>query len=88
MVFHQMKVLSCGQEAGQSRRLPGVNLTPRELEALLWAARGKSVGETAQLLGLSERTVKFFIQRACAKLNAQNKTNAVAEVLTQGLIQL
>ncbi len=67
--------------------LRGVRLTPRELEALLWAARGKSVWETAQVLGLSERTVKFHLQRACAKLNAQNKTHAVARVLARGLIQ-
>lgn len=87
MVFHQIRFLSFTEGAGPSRRLPDVNLTPRELEALLWAARGKSVWETAQLLGVSERTVKFFVQRACAKLNAQNKTHAVAKALARGLIQ-
>ena len=81
MVFHRIGILSCGEGVSSHR------LTPRELEALLWAARGKSVLETAQLLGLSERTVKFHIQRACAKLDARTKTHAVARVLAQGLIQ-
>ena len=73
--------------AGTPRRPPGVRLTPREREALLWAARGRSARETAQLLGLSERTVKFFVQRACARLDARNKTHAVAKALVWGLIR-
>ena len=67
---------------------PEIALAPREREVLQWAAHGKSAWETAQLLGLSERTVKFYIQRACSKLNAQNKTHAVATALARGLIQL
>lgn len=53
-------------------------LTPREREVLQWAAKGKTAWETAQLLELSEKTVKFYLLRACERLGANNKTHAVA----------
>lgn len=58
--------------------LPLPRLTRREGDVLLWAARGKTAWETAQLLGLTERTVKFYLARACARLEVRNKTHAVA----------
>lgn len=63
-------------------------LTPREREVLLWAARGKSAWETAQLLGLSEKTIKFYLRNASSRLNTKNKTHAVATSLILGLIAL
>ncbi|HRK65964.1 MAG TPA: LuxR C-terminal-related transcriptional regulator [Hyphomonas sp.] len=65
-----------------------IHIPPREREVLLWAARGKTSWETAQLLGLSERTVKFYLSRACDRLNVKNKTHAVAIALTHGLFQI
>ncbi len=68
--------------------LPLPRLTRREGDVLLWAARGKTAWETAQLLGLTERTVKFYLARACARLEVRNKTHAVALCLKHGLIDL
>ncbi|MFA8384186.1 MAG: helix-turn-helix transcriptional regulator [Pelagibaca sp.] len=65
-----------------------IHLAPREREVLLWAARGKSAWETAQMLNLSETTIKFYIRRACSRLQAQNKTHAVAVCLTNGVFKL
>ena len=63
-------------------------LAPREKEVLLWAARGKSAWETAQLLGLSESTVKSYIKNACTRLQVGNKTHAVAICLSNGVFQI
>ena len=63
-------------------------LAPREKEVLLWAARGKSAWETAELLELSEKTVKFYIRNACSRLKAQNKTQAVAMCISASLFRI
>ena len=67
---------------------PYLCLSPREKEVLLWAGRGKSAWETAQLLGLSESTVKSYIRNACGRLGVKNKTHAVAICLTHGLFRI
>lgn len=61
-------------------------LSPREIEVLRWSALGKTVGQIAQLLQLSERTVNFHIGTAIRKLGAANKTAAVARAALYGLI--
>lgn len=63
-------------------------LTPREKEVLTWAARGKTSWETATILGLSERTVDFYLKNAIFKLGAANKTQAVSKAITQGALTL
>jgi LuxR family quorum sensing-dependent transcriptional regulator len=63
-------------------------LTPREREALMWAAAGKSAADTADILGITERTVTAHIVSACQKLDATNKTQAVARALQYRLIQV
>lgn len=67
---------------------PLLCLSPREKEVLLWAGRGKSAWETAQLLGLSEATVKSYMRNACGRLGVKNKTHAVAICLTHGLFRI
>jgi LuxR family quorum sensing-dependent transcriptional regulator len=71
--------------------LPGRSaelLTPREREALLWAAAGKSAADTGDILGITERTVTAHIASACQKLDATNKTQSVARALQYKLISL
>jgi LuxR family quorum sensing-dependent transcriptional regulator len=63
-------------------------LTPREREALLWAAAGKSAADTAGILGITERTVTAHIVSACQKLDATNKTQAVARAMQYKLINV
>ncbi|MEK8051367.1 autoinducer binding domain-containing protein [Ideonella sp. DXS22W] len=57
----------------------------RELECLHWTARGKTSGETGQLLNVSEATVNFHLQRAMTKLEATNRQKAVAVATALGL---
>lgn len=62
------------------------NLTPRERECLLQAFEGKSADETAQVLGISERTVQFHLSKVIAKLRATGKPHAVHRALMLGII--
>lgn len=61
-------------------------LTPRERECLLWASEGKTSWETAQILGVSERTVIYHLQNASEKLGVSNRQQAVARAISQGLL--
>ncbi|MBP1850980.1 helix-turn-helix transcriptional regulator [Rhizobium halophytocola] len=61
-------------------------LTRRELETLRWAAAGKSYWEIAKILGITERTVRFFMSNARRKLNVVTNTQAVAEAYCHGLL--
>jgi LuxR family transcriptional regulator, quorum-sensing system regulator BjaR1 len=62
------------------------DLTTREQEVLKWAAIGKTAGETAEILGLSKRTIDEYSLRATRKLRAQNKTHAVVRAVQHRLI--
>ncbi|MEK7943633.1 LuxR C-terminal-related transcriptional regulator [Pigmentiphaga sp. YJ18] len=70
----------------QDRAPVPIRLSGREQECLRWASVGKTGGETAQILGLSERTVNFHLGNAFAKLKVNNKQAAVAQAILQGLL--
>jgi DNA-binding CsgD family transcriptional regulator len=74
--------------AMQARQRGANQLTERELECLTWAARGKSEEAIALLLSRSRDTVHFHMQNAVKKLEANNRTNAVAIACSRGLITL
>ncbi len=65
-----------------------IRLTPREREAMSWAAQGKTVQDTAEILHLSSETVDSYINQALAKLGALNKTHGVAKCIALGIIDL
>jgi DNA-binding NarL/FixJ family response regulator len=52
--------------------------TPREESVLALLAEGKSNAEIAELLGLSESTVKFHLRNLFTKLGVTNRTEASA----------
>lgn len=61
-------------------------LSPREREVLMWASRGKSGWEVAQILNISERTVKFHLRNLYRKLDVEKRSEAVARALRDGLL--
>ncbi|MER8501834.1 helix-turn-helix transcriptional regulator [Mesorhizobium sp. M1142] len=61
-------------------------LTDREKEVLLWAAAGKTSSETSQILGLTERTVKWHSTRAREAFGVATTTQAVVEAVRRRLI--
>jgi len=52
-------------------------LTPKERGVLQWMVEGKTAWEIAQILSISERTVKFHLHNVYTKLGAQNRAQAV-----------
>jgi DNA-binding CsgD family transcriptional regulator len=70
---------------GAMRQLP---LTSRESEVLLWVANGKSTAEIASILNIARRTVDEHVQTSIRKLDAANRTHAVAIAIRCGIIKL
>jgi DNA-binding response OmpR family regulator len=63
-----------------------MDLGERELEALTWAARGKTFAEIGQILGLSRRTVEFHLDNARRKLGVPTRTQALIKAAVGHLI--
>lgn len=61
-------------------------LSPREIDALTYLAMGYGRGQVANLLNISEHTLRAYIESARFKLNALNTTHAVARAVSEGLI--
>jgi LuxR family transcriptional regulator len=61
-------------------------LTYREIEVLRWTGDGKTTSEIAQILSLSENTIKFHVKNAMTKLGASNRTAAVVKAAILGLL--
>lgn len=59
-------------------------LTKREREVLQWSADGKSAQDIADILNLSKGAVDFHLKNSIQKLNAPNKTAAVARAALMG----
>lgn len=62
-------------------------LTEREAACLTWTSAGKTSAEIAEILGLSEHTVNHYLNRVTRKLDAVNRTQAVAKALRQNIIK-
>ena len=52
------------------------SLTPRVAETLLWLAQGKTNGDIATILGISESTVKKHVLEIFTALNVETRTAA------------
>jgi DNA-binding NarL/FixJ family response regulator len=66
--------------------LTSLNLTNREAEVLLWVAQGKSNGDVAGILSMSEKTVKQHMGSIFGKLGVENRNAAAmaaVEVLSR-----
>lgn len=61
-------------------------LTGRQRQILQLLANGESTTVAARELGLSEETVKTHIKTALSRLNARNRTHAVAMAIRESLI--
>jgi len=62
-------------------------LTPREQEVLHWLVMGKTRKEMSVILGLSEATVRTYLERLYAKLGVNNKMDAASVASQKQLIE-
>ncbi|SDK22071.1 regulatory protein, luxR family [Aliiruegeria lutimaris] len=72
------------EQEGDSAPTP--TLSPRELAAMTYLAKGMSRAQAAQEMEISEHTLRVYIEAARHKLGALNTTHAVARALSRGLI--
>jgi DNA-binding NarL/FixJ family response regulator len=63
-------------------------LTERELEVLQLVAKGLSNKEVAKTIGRMDETVKIHLKNIFAKLDVDDRTQAVTVALARGLIHL
>jgi DNA-binding NarL/FixJ family response regulator len=79
-----------GQEGNPAESHPehDSTLTAREVEVLRLLAKGLQNKEIAAELKVSVRTVKFHVTNILGKLNAGNRTEALAIAAQQGIISL
>jgi len=74
--------------ANINAKLPAetAKLSRREEQCLIWAARGKTFHEAAEILNISFGSVKAHLDTARHKLHCINLTHAVAVALATGVI--
>jgi DNA-binding NarL/FixJ family response regulator len=63
-----------------ARQVSG-KLTARQIEVLLWVARGKTNAQIGEILSLKTRTIGKCLERIFPKLGVENRTAAASFVL-------
>jgi len=58
-----------------------LGLTPRAAESLLWLAQGKTNSDIATILGITESTVKKYVQEMFEKLGVETRGAATVRAL-------
>ncbi len=61
-------------------------LSPREVDALTFLAMGYGRSQVAEMLSISEHTLRAYIESARYKLGTANTTHTVARALSEGFI--
>ena len=69
-------------------RVPDSELSAREKEVLLLMAGGNSNKDIANLLGITEATVKSHVSTILQRLDVEDRTQAVVTALQRGLVHL
>jgi len=67
---------------------PAGDLTPRETEVLRYIALGRSNKDIARALGIGDETVKSHVASLLAKLQVENRAQAIVLSLKRGLVSL
>jgi len=78
-------------EATLQEKMDGTSLnplSPREVEVLSHIARGNANKQIANVLGISEQTVKNHVSRIMGKMDAQDRTHAVVMAIEKSWISL
>ena len=71
-----------------ARRLPGPELSARELEVLKLIVEGMSNKEIAAALNITESTIKNHVNSILGKLRVNDRTQAATTALRRGIVTL
>jgi DNA-binding NarL/FixJ family response regulator len=71
-----------------SEFFPQIALTPREVEVLEYVAEGLGNKDIAERLGTASGTVKMHVQNILSKLDAADRTHAVAIAFRRGILHV
>ena len=71
----------------QQPLMPGVTLTDRENEVLLWVAKGFTLPEIGVQLNLSRHTIADYVKQIYRKLNVSSRAEAALEAQRLGLFR-
>jgi DNA-binding NarL/FixJ family response regulator len=86
-VIHPSLTQAFIEEVRLVERRPEAPLSPREVEILQQVAYGSTTKEVADQLGISFHTVKTHLERIFEKLGANDRAQAVAIAIRQGLVE-
>ena len=66
---------------------PASQLTPRETEVLRLIAKGLTIAEVGELLGISRHTAADYVKEVYRKLSVGNRAEAALEATRLGLLE-
>lgn len=81
MVHYRLKMIGTKTTVN-----PKEALSPREMQCLTWAAKGKNTLTTADVVGINSRTVQHHLDKARGKLGAESVPQLVAIAKDRGLL--
>lgn len=64
-----------------------IYLTERQIETLTWLATGKSMGDVADILNVSEYAIRYHVLQAAERLGTPNMTSTVARAIALGFVR-
>lgn len=85
--YEGKRVISAAIERRLSEQSAGSRLSVREVEVLNLLRKGFNNPDIARLLGITRRTVKAHVAAILLKLDAADRTEAVARGFEQGLLK-
>lgn len=85
-IAHALHRKAMAEIFGEGIEIP--RLSPREMEALILTADGKSAKEIGRALGISDRTVEAYLLSARHKLGAENTVKAIAMAVKLRIINI
>jgi DNA-binding CsgD family transcriptional regulator len=77
---------ACLRHAQNEQASGRPRLSPREVQCLTWASKGKTTWEISRVLDISEHTVNFHMRNANTKLGVVNRRQAVARSIQLGML--
>jgi DNA-binding CsgD family transcriptional regulator len=74
------------QQAGQVAEGAAISFSPREMECLSWCVAGKTAWETSRILGISEWTVVYHLEKMKRKLGVSRKQELPLQAVRVGIV--